>query len=136
MPRAIFPLLRLLILVILLTSCNSDQLPLTTLVDVQITQSGCHPLEWRVPAGQTVSLKLSNQALKEYTWILMSRPVTPPFDGSDASNVFFVRQILSGTSAAMQFNTPAAAGEYQVICSPLDHGAGEQAGRIIVVQQP
>lgn len=64
----------------------------------------------------------------------MGRPVTPPFDDSDAANVFFAQQVAAGASVSLQFNTPAAAGEYQVICSPLDHSAGEQSGRITVVQ--
>jgi len=64
----------------------------------------------------------------------MGRPVTPPFDAGDAANVFFAQQVAAGASASIQFKTPAAAGEYQVICSPLDHGAEEQSGRITVVQ--
>jgi plastocyanin len=124
----------LFLLVVWLAACSSDQLTLTSVVDVQITQSGCHPMEWRVPAGQVISLKLVNKALKDYTWIMMGRPVTPPFDASDAANVFFAQQVAAGASASLQFNTPAAAGEYQVICSPLDHSAVEQSGRITVVQ--
>lgn len=124
----------LILLLGLLAACSSDQLPLTSVVDVQITQSGCHPMQWRVPAGQTISLKLSNKAVKDYTWILMGRPATPPFDASDAANIFFAQQVFAGASTSVQFHTPAAAGEYQVICSPRDHGAEEQSGRITVVQ--
>jgi plastocyanin len=134
MRHTIYPLACLILLLVLLAACSSEQLPLTSVVDVQITQSGCHPMEWRVPAGQTISLKLSNKAGKDYTWILMGRPATPPFDASDAANIFFAQQVTAGASASVQFHTPAAAGEYQVICSPLDHGAEEQSGRITVVQ--
>jgi len=137
MRRTTYPWVYLAILgllAILLAACNVDQLPLTTVVDVQITQNGCRPMQWRVPAGQVISLKISNETLKDYTWIFMGRPVTPPFDAGDASNVFFAQQVAAGASASLRFNAPAAAGEYQLLCSPLDHSVEEQAGRITVVQ--
>ena len=122
------------LLLFLLAACAADQLPLTTTIDVQITQSNCRPIEWRVPAGQVISLKISNKASVAYTWIFMGRPVTPPFDATDAANVFFSRQAAAGAFVTAQFTTPAAAGEYQLICSPSDHSGEEQAGRITVVQ--
>jgi hypothetical protein len=70
----------------------------------------------------------------DYTWIFMGRPVTPPFDAADAANVFFTRQVAAGSSAVAHFTTPAAAGEYQLICSPSNHSGEEQDGRITVVQ--
>jgi len=91
-------------------------------------------MAWRVPAGQAVSLNISNKTTQDYTWIFMGRPVTPPFDSADAANVFFSRQVAAGASASLQFTTPAAAGEYQVLCTPYDHSGEEQAGRITVVQ--
>ena len=134
MHRTIYSWACLSLLVFLLAGCNADQLPLTNIVAVQITQSGCHPMDWRVPAAQIISLKLSNQASVNYTWIFMGRPVTPPFDAADAANVFFARQVAAGAAASLQFKTPAAAGEYQVLCTPYDHSGEEQAGRITVVQ--
>jgi hypothetical protein len=122
------------LLLFLLAACVADQLPLTTTIDVQITPGNCRPIEWRVPAGQVISLKISNKASVAYTWIFMGRPVTPPFDAADAANVFFSRQVAAGASATDHFTTPAAAGEYQLICSPADHSGEEQAGRITVVQ--
>jgi plastocyanin len=121
-------------LLFLLAACNTDQLPITTIIDVQITQVGCRPTQWRVPAGQVISLKISNKALVNYTWIFMGRPVTPPFDATVAANVFFARQVAAGASVSAQFTTPAAAGEYQVFCTPYDHSGEDQAGRITVVQ--
>ena len=120
--------------ILLLAACATDQLPLTSTIDVQITQTGCHPMAWRVPAGQVVSLKISNKAVEDYTWTFMGRPVTPPFDAADAANVFFTRQVTAGASANLQFTTPAAAGEYQAICTPYNHPDDEQTGRITVVQ--
>jgi plastocyanin len=125
----------LLLLLSWLTACNADRLPITSTIDVQITQAGCHPTEWRVPAGQIISLKASNKDNKDYSWIFMGRPVTPPFDAPDTTNVFFTHPIPAGASVSVQFKTPAAAGEYQVFCTPSDRSEKEQqAGRITVVQ--
>jgi plastocyanin len=134
MRRLIYSGACLLLLLSLLTACNVDRLLITSTIAVQITQAGCHPTEWRVPAGQVISLKVSNKDTKDYTWIFMGRPVTPPFDAPDAANVFFTHPIPAGTSVSVQFKTPAAAGEYQVFCTPSDHSGDEQAGRITVVQ--
>ncbi len=134
MRRLIYSGACLLLLLSLLTACTADRLPLTSTIDVQITQAGCHPTDWRVPAGQVISLKISNKATKDYTWIFMGRPATPPFDAPDTANVFFAHPIPAGASVSVQFKTPAAAGEYQVLCTPYDHSGEEQAGRITVVQ--
>jgi len=125
----------LLWLVASLAACSTDQFPLTSAIDVQITQAGCHPTEWRVPAGQAISLKISNKTNLDYTWIFMGRPVTPPFDAPDTANVFYTHAVAAGAAIAVQFKTPPAAGEYQVFCTLSDHSAKEeQAGRITVVQ--
>jgi plastocyanin len=124
-----------LLLLLILAACNADQLPITSAIDVQITDTGCHPTEWRVPAGQVISLKIANKLNKDYTWIFMGRPVTPPFDAPDTANVFFTHPVAAGASVSVQFKTPQAAGEYQVFCTPSDHSdKEEQAGRITVVQ--
>jgi hypothetical protein len=134
MHRTFYFLASLLVLMICLAACSSNRLPLTSTISVEITQAGCRPMDWRLPAGQAVSLKLTNKALQDYTWIFMGRPVTPPFNASDTANVFFARQVGAGASVSLQFKTPAAAGVYQVICAPYDHSGEEQAGRITVVQ--
>jgi plastocyanin len=134
MHRIVYSWSCLLLPLLLLVACNADQLPVTSTIDVQITQTGCHPTEWRVPAGQIISLKLSNKALQDYTWIFMGRPVTPPFDAPDTANVFFAHALAASSSVSMQFKTPQAAGEYQVFCTPSDHSGEEQACRITVVQ--
>ncbi len=79
MRRIIYPLFCLFFLVNGLVACTSDQLPLSSVIDVQITPAGCHPMQWRAPAGQVISLKLSNKAAKDYTWIFMGRPVDATF---------------------------------------------------------
>jgi hypothetical protein len=123
-----------LLLLICLAACTTDQLPLTSTIDVQITQVGCHPTEWRVPAAQLISFKITNKANQDYTWIFMGRPVTPPFDAADTANVFFTHSVSAGASISVQFKTPQAAGEYQVFCTPSAHFSEDQAGRITVVQ--
>jgi plastocyanin len=137
MYRSIYSWTYLFLLICLsasLAACTTDQLPLTSAIEVQITQVGCHPTEWRVPAGQLISLKISNKANQDYTWIFMGRPVTPPFDAADTANVFFTHPISARATISVQFKTPQAAGEYQVFCTPSAHFSEDQAGRITVVQ--
>lgn len=118
-----------------LAGCSSDRPPLSATLEIKITpDGGCQPNTFRTPAAEMVTLKLDNQAGAPYTWAIMGRPVTPPFDGGDAANVFYSQQVPARATSTTRFRTPAAAGIYQVLCSPSGAIGDEDAGQITVVR--
>jgi hypothetical protein len=118
----------------LLSGCSQAIAPGSTQISVDISKDGCRPLSWRVPAGEAITLKMSNQAAEAYTWTLMARPVTLPLDGNDAANIFFATQAAAGQSEIVEFTAPNAPGDYDVVCSPVRHTEDDQVGRITAVR--
>ena len=134
MPKKALTGLVLTLVLFLLTACSQAFDPGSTLISVNITKDGCHPISWRVPAGQTITIKITSQMAEDYTWTLMARPVTLPLDGNDATNIYFAHQVAAGQSETTQFTSPNAPGDYDVICSPIRHTEEDLLGRITVVR--
>ena len=134
MPKYGFQRLVLALVLLLLTACRQAIAPGSTRISVDISKDGCQPLSWRVPAGQMITLKMTNQAAEDYTWTLMARPVTLPLDGDDVANIYFVHRVAPGQSETTKFNSPNAPGDYDVVCSPIPHTVEDLVGRITVVR--
>jgi plastocyanin len=134
MPKKALTGLVLVLVLFLLTACNQAIDSGSTLISVNITKDGCRPISWRVPAGQTITIKITSQVAEDYTWTMMARPVTLPLDGNDAANIYFAHQVAPDQSETTQFTSPNAPGEYDVICSPIRHTEEDLVGRITVVR--
>jgi len=134
MPKKVLTKLALVVVLCLLTACSQAIDPGSTLISVNITKDGCHPISWRVPAGQMITIKIISQVTEDYTWIIMARPVTLPLDGNDAANIYFAYQVAPMQSEITRFTSPNAPGEYDVICSPISHTEEDQVGKITVVR--
>jgi hypothetical protein len=118
-----------------LYACSQARNTGTDLIALTINaKKECVPMEWRIPAGRIITLTMTNEAGEDFSWIFMGRPVTPPFDGSDEGNVIYAHSIPPGKVETVQFKSPAAAGQYQVICSPVVNSDLDQSGFILVVQ--
>jgi plastocyanin len=117
-----------------LAACSQGIAPGSTQISVDINKDGCQPLSWRVPAGEEITLKVSNQADKDYSWTLTGRPVTLPLDENDTANIFFETQAAAGQDETVKFTAPNAPGDYDVVCSPRVHTEEDQVGRVTVVR--
>jgi plastocyanin len=74
-------------------------------------------LQWRVPAGETITLQAQNDTHQQRHWILMARPVTLPFDQDDWQNTLVEFRLPAQSQQTLQFTAPQAAGEYDVVCN-------------------
>lgn len=93
------------------------------------------PTSWTVPAGEKITIKLSNTGAVEHEWVLL-RPgvrITRESDLPDteqallADFVYWKTELDAGDSETLSFTAPAA-GNYQVICAIEDHfNAGMEA---------
>jgi uncharacterized cupredoxin-like copper-binding protein len=125
--------LYLILLIIILTACSA-QPHTTTVISAQLSEYSISPSEWRVPAGQTITLKLENPGKKAHTWTLLKDPPTEPFSSDDLANLIVQFELQPEASQTFTFKSPAASGEYSITSSlPGDLEAGMGA-KLVVVQ--
>ncbi len=102
--------------IILLAGCYSRPQPQTD-ISVVMKNNGFAPAGWRVPAGATITLHLANQDAIPHDWTVIFRQSTTPASTVDPANVFWQVSVPAGQSETVQFTAPAAAGNYQIVCS-------------------
>lgn len=86
-------------------------------IAITFHEDGFTPLQWRIPAGETITLLAKNDTDQQQNWILMSRPVTLPFDQDDWQNTLVEFRLPAHSQKSLQFTAPQAAGEYDVVCN-------------------
>jgi plastocyanin len=73
------------------------------------------PASWRVPAGALITLHLSNHDPAAHQVQILYRQVVIPYGLDDVSSIFWSHTTPANASETLQFTTPAAAGDYDVI---------------------
>ncbi len=120
-----------LLIILLLEGCSSQPQPQTR-ISVIMHDNSFTPGSWRVPAGATITLQLTNQDATAHDWTIVFRQTTRPANTIDPANVYWQYQIPAGKSETVQFTAPAAAGNYQVVSS--EAFAEGMVGNLIVVR--
>jgi uncharacterized cupredoxin-like copper-binding protein len=92
------------------------------------------PNTWTVPAGQKITVTLTNKGTVEHDWVLMKEPVTPPFSSANQPNVIFSAKVAAGATDVVSFTAPSSAGEYEVVCDVSGHLEAGMSGKLTVVQ--
>jgi uncharacterized cupredoxin-like copper-binding protein len=104
-----------------------------TSISSTMTDFKFEPTSWSVPAGKTITLKLTNSGAVEHTWVLMKSPVTPPAP-QGGSDVIFQAKVQPGQTQSFTFTAPSAPGDYEVICDVPGHLEAGMAGKLTVTQ--
>jgi plastocyanin len=131
--------LLIFVLVILqISACRPESviLPGSTNINTKITGKFFQPATWRVPAGQKITLTITNEDKIVHDWTIMTRPSPLPFSKADEPNVFFQHLIEPGNSISIEFTAPQSPGEYQVISSQRGDGQAGLVGALVVVSVP
>ncbi len=104
-----------------------------TSISSTLTDFKFEPNTWSVPAGKTITLKLTNNGAVEHTWVLVKSPVTPPAPqgGGDA---IFQAKVQPGQTQTFTFTAPSAPGDYEVICDVPGHLEAGMDGKLTVTQ--
>jgi uncharacterized cupredoxin-like copper-binding protein len=118
----------------LLSACCGRPNPTTTSINAALDEYAITPMEWRIPAGQNITLKLNNLGKKAHEWVLLKDLPTEPFSADDEANVLFRTSIPPGTSQTVTFKAPTAPGEYSVTSSLPGDLEGGMLAKLIVVQ--
>jgi len=125
----------MLSLVLFLTGCGGAG-PATNL-SVTMTEFMFTPNEFTVPAGQDITLELTNNGTVTHDFIIMKQgtEVDQDFGDEDVPNVYWKTELEAGSSGTFTFTAPSEPGEYQVLCGVAGHYMAGMVGKLIVVSQ-
>ncbi len=121
----------LLLFFVLLTGCTSLPQPQNE-ISVVMRNHSFSPTNWRVPAGATITLHLSNQDAVAHDWSIVFRQTTRPSNSVDPANIYWQVAVAAGKSETVHFTAPAAAGDYQIVSS--EALADGMVGKLTVVR--
>jgi len=121
------------LIVLLLASCSSPQ-PSTAL-NVTLTEFVFTPDHFTVPAGQEITLNLTNNGADEHQFVIMKLGATvgADFGDDDLPNVYWRIQLKPGESQTTSFTAPTDPGDYQVVCGNQGHYIAGMVAKLTVV---
>ena len=128
------PYLLVVILALLLSSCGEAGPTTTinvTLMDFQFT-----PNQFTVPAGQEITINVTNKGAVVHNFIIMKLGTTAgaTYEEDDDANVYWgEKDIQPGGDLSVTFTAPTEPGEYEVVCRTEGHIASGMIGKLVVV---
>ena len=124
----------ILFMAIGLSACGSVYDEATISPTITLDDINFDPGKVTVPAGKEITITFINEGTMDHKWALMTTPVESPFDASDEVNIFYAIEVEAGEITTATFYSPAAAGEYEMVCAIPGHPEGDLIGKVIVVQ--
>lgn len=120
---------------LILTACGGSG-P-TTNLRVDMVEFMFNPADYTVPAGQEITLELSNNGAVEHELVIMEfgTEVGADFGDEDEANIYWEAELQPGASGTYTFIAPSGPGEYQVVCGTPGHYLAGMVGKLIVVAQ-
>jgi uncharacterized cupredoxin-like copper-binding protein len=102
---------------------------------VIMTDFTYNPNRIEVPAGEPITLKIANSGAVVHNFIILPAGATvgEALDEADLVNVYWTIELQPGESREATFTAPAAAGEYEVVCSTAGHYMAGMTGTLVVV---
>ena len=107
-----------LIAALVLTGCAKKNV-----LDVNMAEFVFSPADFKVSAGQEVTLNLTNSGAVLHQFVIMKlgTSATIPFDDDDLANVYWEQEVEPGASKTVTFTAPSEPGEYEVVCKSGGH---------------
>ena len=98
------------------------------------------PQSWDIPAGETITIELTNSGTIAHEWVLLKPGVTISSEADLpeteeellADFVYWEEEVEPGDTATFTFDAPAE-GTYQIICAIEGHFNGGMEGELTVV---
>lgn len=130
----------LLVVVILvfslaLTACGGGGA--STDIKVTMTDFQFDPMEFTVPAGQTITVNATNDGAVEHEFVVFNfgTDAGEKFGDEDEANIYWEVEVQPGESATETFVAPNEPGEYYVTCGIEGHLEAGMLGKLIVVAE-
>ena len=124
-----------LLLALALSSCGGP----STSLHVVMTDFAFSPNAFTVPAGQPISLQLTNNGAATHSFIIMKAgtQVQGHFTDADKANVFWEQAAVApGQSVNATFTSPGEPGDYQVVCGVPAHFESGMVATLTVEKSP
>jgi plastocyanin len=119
---------------LILVSCGGGG-PSTT-INVTMTDFQFQPSQFTVPAGQEITLNVTNTGAVVHNFIIMKLGTTAgaTYEDDDDANVYWgERDIQPGGDFSVTFTAPTEPGEYEVVCRTEGHIASGMIAKLTVV---
>jgi uncharacterized cupredoxin-like copper-binding protein len=106
----------------------------STNIRMEMTEFMFNPASITVPAGQEITLNLSNNGADMHDFIIMKygTDVGTEFGEEDRPNVYWETKLEPGTSGTYTFTAPDQPGEYQIVCGVAGHYQAGMVAKMIV----
>ena len=128
-------LLVLSLITLALSACGTNT-P-STEINVDMTDFAFTPNQFRVPAGQQITLHVQHDGTVEHDFIIMKygTSVGEHFDTEDQPNIYWQIKVQPGQSETLTFTAPDQPGTYQIVCGMAGHVEAGMVGQLEVVAQ-
>ena len=122
-----------LILFSVLVACASGG-P-TTNLRVNMTDFVFEPREYTVPAGESITLVLSNNGALEHSFLILKlgTEIDDGFNPDDHENIYWEAELVAGAQESFSFTAPTEPGEYYIVCDIEGHIESGMVGTLKVV---
>ncbi len=117
---------------LILTACGGGP---TTTPSVDMIDFAFEPTDITVPAGQEITMTLTNSGAVEHEFVIMKfgQTVGEDFGDEDEGNIYWEAEVEAGKTDTVTFTAPTEPGEYQVVCGIEGHFVAGMVGKLIVV---
>lgn len=129
----------LLLLVIIasiipMTACGRRN-SYSTNIDVTMVDYLYEPNEIVIPAGQQITLNLTNNGAVHHELVIMKLGTTvgESFGDEDEENIYWEQEVEPGQQMSVAFTAPSEPGVYQFVCGIEGHYTAGMKGTIRVV---
>ncbi len=93
------------------------------------------PNEIDIPAGQQITLNLTNNGAVHHEFVIMKLGTTvgESFGDEDEENIYWEQEVEPGQQMSVAFTAPSEPGVYQFVCGIEGHYTAGMKGTIRVV---
>ncbi len=122
-----------LLLSIMLAGCGGGGA--STSLNVDMVEFAYLPSAFTVPAGEEITLHLTNGGAVVHDFVIMNSGVTvgEKYDDEDKANIYWMAEIQPGSDETTTFIAPTEPGEYQVVCGIPGHYSAGMVATLTVV---
>jgi uncharacterized cupredoxin-like copper-binding protein len=130
--------LLMVVLAVALAACSGGGA--STEIEADLKEFAFDPQSWEIPAGEQITITLTNSGTIAHEWVLLKPGVTiaseadlPETEEELLSDfVYWEEEVEPGDTATFTFTAPAE-GTYQIICAIEGHFGGGMEGSLTVV---
>jgi len=125
----------LLATTLILSACTQNTA--STNIAVDMTDFAFTPNQYKVPAGEQITIQVTHDGLVTHDFIIMKydMEVGEHFNSEDEPNIYWKIEVQPGESKTFTFTAPDQPGTYQIVCGMAGHVEAGMVGMLEVIEQ-